>query len=145
MNFRDRALRRRRIASQILDITPLIDVVFLLLIFFLLTATFVTSPAVPVNLPKSSPNLPRRVRRDLVVTIRSTGEIEFQHRVVADMRELFLRLQQAARENPSGKLLIRADSQAVVGRMVEVMDVAQKAGLTKFGLATSPTKKDVLP
>ncbi len=136
MNFRSSRIERRRRGETLLDITPLIDVVFLLLIFFLLTATFVTNPSIPVNLPKASAKMTKRVRKDLTVTIRSTGEIEFNGKVVDDPHELSLRLQKAAKENPTAKLLIRADSQAVVGRMVEVMDVAQQAGITKFGLAT---------
>ncbi|MCD6499983.1 MAG: biopolymer transporter ExbD [Deltaproteobacteria bacterium] len=136
MNFRRDRFVRRRSSSAVLDITPLIDVVFLLLIFFLLTATFVTNPSIPVNLPTASADLSKRVHRDLQVTVRSTGEIEFQGKVVEDPSELLLRFEKAVKENHSAKLLIRADSRAVVGKMVEVMNVAQKAGLHRFGLAT---------
>ena len=83
MNFHDPSrIVRRRAAQAVLDITPLIDVVFLLLIFFLLTATFVTNPSIPVNLPKASTKVSKRVRKDLVVTVRSTGEVEFQGKVM---------------------------------------------------------------
>jgi biopolymer transport protein ExbD len=120
-----------------LDITPLIDVVFLLLIFFLLTATFVTNPSIPVDLPKASSKVTERVRRNLVVTVHSTGEVEFQGKVM-DLSELKKRLLQASEENASAKVLIRADSKAAVGNMVDVMDLAQNAGFSEFGLATRP-------
>jgi biopolymer transport protein ExbD/biopolymer transport protein TolR len=120
-----------------LDITPLIDVVFLLLIFFLLTATFVTTPSIPVELPKASSKITERVRRDLIITVHSTGEIEFKKRLM-DMVELRKRLKMAAQESTSVKVLIRADSRAMVGRMAEVMDIAQDVGFKRFGLATRP-------
>ena len=128
---------RRRAAQAVLDITPLIDVVFLLLIFFLLTATFVTNPSIPVNLPKASARVTRRVRKDLVVTVRSTGEIEFGGKVM-DIPELKLRLQKVVKKRKNVKLLIRADTQAVVGRMVDVMSLARDLGIDRFGLATRP-------
>ena len=138
MNFQDPSrLARRRAAQAVLDITPLIDVVFLLLIFFLLTATFVTNPSIPVNLPKASADITKRVRKDIVVTIRSTGEIEFQGKVM-EVGELKMRLEKLAKERRDVKLLIRADTQAVVGRMVDVMEVARQLGIDRFGLATRP-------
>ena len=138
MNFLDPGrMARRRAAQVVLDITPLIDVVFLLLIFFLLTATFVTNPSIPVNLPKASAKVTRRVRKDLVVTVRSTGEIEFEGKVM-DIPELQMRLRKVVKERKNVKLLIRADTQAVVGRMVDVMSLARDLGIDRFGLATRP-------
>lgn len=139
MNFRDSKSKSgaRRAAQAVLDITPLIDVVFLLLIFFLLTATFVTNPSMPVDLPKASQKITERVREDLVVTVHKTGELEFQKKVM-DLREFRKRLRGLEERRKKSKILIRADSKAVVGRMVEVMDVARDEGFTKFSLAIRP-------
>ncbi len=139
MNFRDRKSGSaiRRASQAVLDITPLIDVVFLLLIFFLLTATFVTNPSMPVDLPKASPKITERVRKDLVVTVHKTGEIEFQNKIM-DLREFRQRLRSLGEKQKTSKILIRADSNAVVGRMVEVMDVARDEGFTQFSLGIRP-------
>ena len=139
MNFRDKKSNsgRRRATQAVLDITPLIDVVFLLLIFFLLTATFVTNPSMPVDLPKASSKISQRDKKDLVVTVHKTGEIEFQKKIM-DIPELRKRLKGLDKAKRRMKVLIRADSRAVVGRMVEVMSVARDEGFSKFGLAIRP-------
>jgi len=99
-----------------LDIAPLIDVVFLLLIFFMLTSSFVFQPGIRVNLPKAvtSEVLHKRL---LIVTVNQDNEVFINERPL-NSEELFSRITVAAKEGQP--LLIRADKQADLGTIIEV-------------------------
>ncbi|MFC1549095.1 ExbD/TolR family protein [Candidatus Omnitrophota bacterium] len=116
-----------------LDITPLIDVVFLLLIFFMLTSSFIFQPGIRVNLPKAvtSEVLHKEL---LVVTIRDNNEILINERPIAK-DELISRITVAARDGQS--LLIRSDKNADVGRVIEVWDICRQMDIKQINIATT--------
>lgn len=135
MNFRpDQSLRRRWITAT-LDITPLVDVIFQLLIFFFYTANFIQNPNIPVNLPEAAAQNTSTDRKDRIVTIQKTGKVLFDGQVM-DIKELRVRLSKLAATEPDTKLLIRSDSASQVGTLVAVMEAAREAGLRRFGIAT---------
>ena len=91
MNFR-RDRGRRTVGA--LEVTPLVDIVFLLLIFFLLTATYVKNPNFEVNLPKASLNQVMNQQRDVTIAITGEGEIKYESREISmDELEGVLRAQ----------------------------------------------------
>ena len=118
----------------VLEITPLVDVVFLLLIFFLLTATFVRNPNIPINLPQASVQQASPTKRDVMVGITAEGELRYEGRPVsldqlrAEMRHLFAR-------EPEAMVLIQADRRARHGKVVQVMDLAKQVGFERLGIA----------
>ena len=128
-----RLKRRTEIKKGQLDIAPLIDVVFLLLIFFMLTSNFVIQPGIKVKLPKAVTSEVLS-SRNLMITL--TGQdllfLNDQPTTVADLtREIHL----AAEENKT--VLLRADSGASLGRVVEIWDLCRDAGVAQINIATN--------
>ncbi len=129
MNFSP-ASRLGRRGQLVLELTPLVDVIFQLLIFFLLTATFVKNPNFEINLPKASSKLTTNVKKDLTVVVTSDGRYKYESE--DELEEIF---QEEFESNPTAIILIRADTDSKHGKVVEVMDMAKKVGFTRLGIA----------
>lgn len=135
MRFR----RNLTIARGLLDMTPLIDVVLLLLIFFMLSSSFVFSPGVKVDLPEYSSSESLK-KSDLVVTITEEGLYLYNDNVILP-RELKNRFRQAASENPNARLIIKAANRVAHGVVVRIMLMAKDAGLENQAFATRPEQE----
>ena len=120
-----------------LDIAPLIDVVFLLLIFFMLTSSFVFQPGIKINLPKAVTSEVIH-EKSLIILINSRNYIYLNDRAIT-MSELSSRLRIAAKENKP--LLIKADRRASLGKVVEVWDLCRDEGISRINIATSQEVK----
>ncbi len=118
----------------VLDITPLVDVIFQLLIFFMLTATFVKNPNFEINLPQASTKLTTNVKKDITVVVTADGSIQFESEEV-DHDELEDLLTEQYENNPNAIVLIRADTESKHGKVVKIMDLAKKVGFTRLGIA----------
>ncbi len=117
-----------------LEITPLVDIVFLLLIFFLLTATYVKNPNLDISLPKASLNQVTSHKKDLAIAVKADGEIRYENKDISiEQLEGILRAEYA--ENEDAIIVIRADKEARHGRVVEVMDLGKKIGFAKLAIA----------
>ena len=116
-----------------IDIAPLIDVVFQLLIFFLLTSSFIFQPGIKINLPKA---VTSQIVQEQNVSITVTAEnlIYIQDKAYT-IKELSARLKQAAKEN--SPILINADRKASLGRVVEVWDLCRSLGISSVNIATN--------
>lgn len=115
-----------------IDIAPMIDMVFQLLIFFMLTSSFIFQPGIKVNLPKAITSEVIK-KESMVVTVSGEDVIYLGGKVVtmADLRqELGVAAQ---RQSP---LLIKSDRRASLGRIVEVWDLCRELGITKINIAT---------
>ena len=129
--------RKKRRDAITPDITPLVDVVFLLLIFFMLSTTFVVSPGIRIDLPQAQAEPMRSERRDLRVKIAAEGVlyVEDQRLSLEDLGE---RLRGAARTSQDTLVVIEADENTAHKYVVEVMDRAKSAGLSRLAIATRP-------
>jgi len=116
-----------------LDIAPLIDVVFLLLIFFMLTSSFIFQPGIKINLPKAVTSEVIH-EKSIIILINSKNYIYLNDRAIT-MSELASRLRIAAKENKP--LLIKADRRASLGKVVEVWDLCRDEGISRINIATS--------
>lgn len=125
--------RRRRNGGALVDLTPLIDIVFQLLIFFLLTTTFQNNPSFQVKLPKAKNTEVRQEPKAVVVTIGTDGKFEIEGRVISD-DELESRLCNAANTDKSTGVNIRADASTQHQHVVKVMDLAKGCGLERLGI-----------
>lgn len=116
-----------------LDIAPLIDVVFLLLIFFMLTSSFIFQPGIRVNLPRAvtSEVLHKEL---LIVTITEDNGVFINERPISG-DELVSRITIAARDKQP--LLIRADKKANLGKVVEVWDICRQVDVKQINIATT--------
>jgi biopolymer transport protein ExbD len=120
--------------GHVLDITPLVDVVFLLLIFFLLTATFVRNPNIPIRLPQASSHQVTPQKRDILVGITTEGLVRYESKTVT-MAQLRVEMRKIHTTAPETMVLIQADREARHGRVVEVMDLAKQIGFERIGIA----------
>ena len=134
MNFRGKAGRKRPgSGGNLVDLTPLIDVTFQLLIFFLLTATFNNDAAFKVKLPKATANDPATETKAIVVEISEDGRFEVDKKIV-DEAELQTRLCMAAKEIGASTVNIKADQNTKHEKVVQAMDVAKACGIEKLGI-----------
>lgn len=121
--------------DPVVDVTPMIDIVFQLVLFFMVSTTFVTSPGIQVDLPRSSAQTVLSDDKDIQVWVTADGAVYVNEQpvTVAELRRTFL---DAARSNPNTMVVIKADGGVSHSRVVAVMDQAQAQGLTRLAIAT---------
>jgi biopolymer transport protein ExbD len=126
---------RSRARSATLNLTPLIDVVLVLIVFFLMTTTFVLAPGIKVDLPPGR-TMQRTSDSDALVVITQDGTVYYQNERV-DLQTLHVALSQAQQQHLGLRLVIQADKSAQHGRVVEVMDMAKGMGIDRLAIATA--------
>jgi biopolymer transport protein ExbD len=129
------ALQRRLAEEEEDDInmTPMLDIVFIMLIFFIVTASFTKESGVDVNRPSAS-TAEVKERGNIMVAITDDGQIWIDNRQV-DPRALRANIERLHAENPQGSVVIQADTNSKNGLLVEVMDAARMAGVFNVSLA----------
>jgi biopolymer transport protein ExbD len=116
-----------------IDIAPLIDVVFQLLIFFMLTSSFIMQPGIKINLPKAVTS--EVVKYENIEIIVSGENVTYFNSKVVTTTELNKLLKQAAKRDQS--VLIKADRRASLGRVVEIWDMCRDSGIAQINIATN--------
>jgi len=124
-------LAKRSFEPVPVDIAPLIDVVFQLLLFFMLTSSFVLYPGIRVTLPKAETAKTLSVS-NLVITLTKDHVIYWDEEVIT-LKELRRKLRQAGGGKP---VLIRADRHAYVDKLIELWDLCRDAGYQEVHIAT---------
>ena len=118
-----------------INLTPLIDIVFLLLIFFMVSTTFKDSEALNVNLPTASKASTSQVAKEVItVNVSADGKIVTKGTRIP-LATLEQQLTAAIKKSPETSVLIRADTTSTHGRVVEVLDTAKKVGVKKLSIA----------
>lgn len=117
-----------------IDITPMLDVVFIMLIFFIVTASFVKESGIEVNRPDAS-TATAKPRANILIAISDLGEIWIDKRKVEES-QVRANIERMHAENPQGTVVIQADEEAKTRLLVAVMDAARAAGVTDVSLAT---------
>ncbi|MEQ1505266.1 MAG: biopolymer transporter ExbD [Myxococcota bacterium] len=138
MNFRTRSRSRE---VPVVDLTPMLDVMFNLVLFFVVTTSFVQNeqtPGIQVDLPRSSAQTIINDDRDLNVVMTVAGEVFVDDRPV-DFAELKRVLRERADADPDTLVVIKADKGVSHGRVVQVMDQAKGFGLSRLAIATDAT------
>ncbi|MFA6635885.1 MAG: biopolymer transporter ExbD [Candidatus Omnitrophota bacterium] len=130
---------KRKKISTYLDITPLIDIVFLLIIFFMLTANFVTHPGIMVKLPYAETARPEK--DDSVIIHISAEDLIRINGEKAEIENLENILERFVGNTPDIKVVLRADEKIDLGLAVRVMDVSRKAGAGSLVISTDSGKK----
>ena len=125
---------------DLLDLTPLIDVVFLLLIFFMVSTTFIHEPGgIKVDLPHSDTQEFIRESGEVVVEITESGGL-FVDDVPVDEDALRAALRRTMRADPESVVIIKADRGVEHGRVVQVMDWSKRVGLYRLAVATEGSR-----
>ncbi len=119
-----------------LNLTPLIDVVFLQLIFFMLTSSFIMQPGIKVDLPQAKTTETIR-EEEVYVGISREGLIFYGNKPVT-LAELGKFLQESSSRNVNVTLIVQGDKKAEYGTAVAVMDTARKEGINRIAIATTP-------
>jgi len=128
--------RRPRTLSTRLDATPMADTVFLLLIFFMLSTSFVVQPGIQVRLPKAVTS-EIQLKKDLILTITAEN-ILFLNEEVITLDKLGEALQAAFAQRKDRILIIKADQEVRHGMVVQAMDIAKLSGADRLAIATEP-------
>lgn len=117
-----------------INLTPMLDVVFIMLIFFIVTATFVKETGLTVDKPLAESAKPEKLA-SILVAISQEGEIWVENRPV-ELGALQGVIAKLFAENPKGTLSIQADEKAPAYHAVTVIDAAKEAGMTNIILST---------
>jgi len=129
-------MRRRRQSDSDeseVNLTPMLDVVFIMLIFFIVTASFVKEAGIDISRPPAA-TAERKERGNILVAITENDQIWIDRRQV-DPRALRANIERLHAENPQGSVVIQADKSSKNGLLVQVMDAARLAGVTSVSLA----------
>ena len=130
--------RARRKSESEVNLTPMLDVVFIMLIFFIVTASFVKESGIEISRPGASTAV-RKERGNILIAISANDQIWMNRRQV-DPRALRANIERAHAENPQGAVIIQADKAAKTGLLVQVMDAARSAGVKNVSLAADIVK-----
>ncbi|MGS2720699.1 ExbD/TolR family protein [Paraglaciecola aestuariivivens] len=116
-----------------IDMTPMLDVVFIMLIFFIVTASFVKEAGIDVNRPEAATAV-KKDRANILVAISDKGEIWINKRKV-DVRAVQANIERLYAENPQGTVVIQADQKATTDVLIKVMDASRAAGILDVSIA----------
>ncbi len=129
-------MRRHRLTNNEendIDITPMLDVVFIMLIFFIVTATFVKESGIDVSRPDAE-TASKQNRVGILVAINSNSEVWINRREV-DLAAVRANIERLSAENPQGGAVIQADKNAQTGVLIEVMDQIRLGGVSQISIA----------
>ena len=130
-------MRRNAISSAVKDeeseinLTPMLDVVFIMLIFFIVTANFIKEPGLEINRPDSD-TAETQENAAILIAVGPTGEVWI------DVRQVKANVVKMLAANPKGSVVIQADEKAVADTIIKVMDGAREAGVSAISLASEP-------
>ena len=119
-----------------LNIIPMIDIMFFLLVFFMLSTMYmVEQKTIPVNLPQATSATIDK-KNNFTVTLKDDGSIYLEDQQT-DIQTLLMQATKEQKNNPSFAIIIRADKDINYDKVVSFIDTLKKAGITRFGLATN--------
>ncbi|MDR2869818.1 MAG: biopolymer transporter ExbD [Deferribacteraceae bacterium] len=118
-----------------INITPLLDIVFILLIFFAVSTSFMFVGAIEVDLPKANTTTEGQASEVVRVVVTRDNQMSVDQRPIS-AEELRAALDEAIAANPSASLVIEADTSAMHGAVVQVIDAGKAAGFVNFAIAT---------
>ncbi|MDO7597245.1 MAG: biopolymer transporter ExbD [Pseudomonadota bacterium] len=131
--MRNRHSRRQSGAIAEVNMTPLIDMVFILLIFFIVTTSFVKETGVDVSRPSAQTAVKKELA-NIMISITPNDEVWMDKRQI-DRRAVRANVERMHAENPEGSVIILADKEAKTGLLIEVMDQARLAGVANVSIA----------
>lgn len=120
-----------------LDMTPIIDMVFNLLIFFAVSFNFGITPGIQVKLPSANADVLKHEKKEVVAVVKKDSSIFIDQRRI-ELNALLQEFKAIQRANPDIALIIQGDEESLYGKVVRIMDMAKMAGITKIAVATRP-------
>jgi biopolymer transport protein TolR len=129
---------QRPLPMSDINVTPLVDVMLVLVVIFIITAPLLAN-SIRLDLPRTDAARPNDAPAFVTVVLDRSG-VTFLDDKSIGADELARRLAQAARSNPETEIHLRADQAVPYGRVVEIMAMAQKAGLNRIGFVADPVE-----
>jgi len=130
-------LRERKRADFLVEMTPLVDVVFLMLIFFMVSTSFTVSNSLKLELPSSKASSQDKQMQEVLISIDAKGKLYVQEEAVED-GDLRRRILNISKGDPNMRVVLRADGRTMHKRVVYVMDTVRELGMGKLAIATMP-------
>lgn len=124
-----------------INVTPLVDIMLVLVIILMITAEFTKYKTVPVALPKVNAAAVKQEPQKVTVSVRKDTKIYFNDKAVTDMNDLIDRLKGAKTSYPDLAVIMRADAEIPYSNVVAVLDQVKLAGISKVGLAVDAASK----
>ncbi len=116
-----------------INMTPMLDIVFIMLIFFIVTAAFVKEAGVQVNRPEAAHSF-QKPRTSILIAVTETDQVWINRRRV-EIKALRMIIEKLHSENPRGTIVIQADQRAKAGLTLEVMNAIKQAGIEQITIA----------
>jgi biopolymer transport protein ExbD len=126
---------KREDEDAVIDMTPMLDIVFIMLIFFIVTTSFVKEAGIDVQKPKAA-QATSKPTANIFIAIRENGEIWMDKRMV-DVERVSANIEKLLAEQPTDIIIIQADINAKHGVVVKVMDAIKDAGIDKISIAAA--------
>ena len=126
-----------------INVTPLVDVMLVLLVIFILTAPLLAS-SIKLDLPKTDAAKPMDAPKFVTLVVDKAGQIFLSDKPLS-IDALRVSLSRTATQNPDTEVQLRADETVPYGKVVEVMGVAQQAGLNRIGFVAEPQSGQTMP
>lgn len=126
---------KQETAAESVNLTPLIDMVFILLIFFLVTASFTKESGIDVDRPTAQTAV-REEQGSMIIGVSEKGEVWIDNQKV-DIRTVRSLVEHLHAQNPEGTVIILADQGARTGTTIEVLDQVRLAGVTNVSIAAA--------
>ncbi|MGE8500640.1 outer membrane transport energization protein ExbD [Ectopseudomonas oleovorans] len=118
-----------------IDLTPMLDVVFIMLIFFIVTSSFIKEAGVEVQRPQAETASPQD-KGNILIAVTADGQVWLDKKPV-DVRSVRAHVERMRVEQPDGAVVVQADQDARTGLVVQVMDQARLAGVRDVALAAT--------
>ncbi len=115
-----------------INVTPMVDVTLVLLIIFIVTATYIIAQSIPVDLPKASTG--EEVTSPIAITITKDGSIYYEGTKVSDLDELKSKVKKAKQRQMDVRAVIAADRDIKHGKFVAVVNIIREAGIARFAI-----------
>ncbi|TVM03609.1 MAG: biopolymer transporter ExbD [Candidatus Brocadia sp. WS118] len=122
--------REKRITKSIINLTPMVDMLFLILLFFLVTSSFIEQPNIRLELPSTKYAATSKIE-ERTLMISQEGKLFYQNKPV-ERKDLIAVLKDAFSRQDDKTLVLRADKNVPYGTVVDVMDAAKGAGLRRI-------------
>lgn len=133
-------LMRRKYEQQqddtALDMTPMLDIVFIMLIFFIVTTSFIKESGVDVSSP-SAATAEKKELGHIMIALTANGEVWIDKRNI-DIRAVRANVERLHAENPEGAVIIQADTESKNGLLIQVIDQSRLAGVSNVSIAAKP-------
>jgi biopolymer transport protein ExbD len=133
--------RKHKPSTTLIDLAPMTDMVFQVLLFFIISSSFVVEPGIKINLPKSQTS-EIQIHQKMVITIDNNHQI-FVDKKLVELKDLEKKIKLLLPYYKEKIVIIRADKTVPHGLVVEVMDKAKIAGAEKLAIATEKTTQNI--